>query len=108
MSRWDQYPLTQEDFDAAQNAALYVHHPPLPESERKDLVMRRIRLGKPGYWKPRSLRSASAASGYSRHRRKSRRRKSHRRKLHRRKSHRRKLHRRKSRRRKSHIHRTMR
>ena len=87
MSRWDQYPLTQEDFDAAQNAALYVDHTRLSDSERNDLVNLRIRLGRPGYWKPRSLRSASAARGYSRHRRKSHRRKSHRRKSHRRKSH---------------------
>ena len=98
----EQYPVNESDFQHALAAASIVHHPPLSEKERLDLNARLERLGIPGNWKPHSLRSASAASGVSRHRRRASRRSTRRRKMHRRKSHRKKSHRKKPHRKKPH------
>ena len=100
----EQYPVNESDFQDALAAASIVHHPPLSEEERLKLKARLERLGIPGYWQPRSLRSASAASGVSRHRRRASQRSTRRRKMHRRKSHRKKSHRKKPHRRKSRKH----
>ncbi len=103
-SREEQLPVNDSDFQDALIAASIVHHTPLSENERKDLNSRWEKLGTPGYWKPRSLRSASAARGVSRHRRRASQRSTRRRKMHRRKSHRKKSHRKKPHRRKSRKH----
>ena len=64
MSRRDrdsQLPLTMTDInDARAAAAAIIHHTPLSNAVRKDLEKRRRQLGKVGYWKQFSLRSASA------------------------------------------------
>ena len=97
----EQYPVNESDFQHAYRAASIVDNPHLREKERQELKRRRERIGKREDWAPFSLRSASDASGVSRHRRRVSRRKPHRKKSHRRKSHRRKSHRRKSHRRRN-------
>ena len=92
----EQYPVNESDFQHAYRAASIVHHTPLSEKERQELKRRRERIRKADDWAPFSLRSASDASGVSRHRRRASRKKPHRKKPHRKKSHRRKSHRRKS------------
>ena len=101
MSRRDQLPVTESDFQDALIAASIVHHTPLSEKERKDLIAIRNKIAPRGYWKPRSLRSASAARGVSRHRKRASRRSTRRRKMHTRKSHRRRASKQKSHRRRN-------
>jgi len=61
MSRRDsQLPLTKTDIKHARAAAAIIHHTPLSNAVRKELEKRRRQLGKVGYWKQFSLRSASA------------------------------------------------
>ena len=100
MSRQEQLPMNESDF---QDALIALSRPtaPLSEKERNDLIARWEKLGKPGYWAPYSLRSASAARGVSRHRKRASRRSTRRRKMHTRKSHRRRASKQKSHRRRN-------